>query len=272
MFAVSDRIKAAPAAAPVAAAALGGLAAAAWVALAAGVGGHTSHDEVLGHGSGLGHASHPATFAALFGGWLLMVAAMMLPPEIASAGWVGSPVARRGWAAAGAVAAKVAGTTCAVWMGFAVVALSGDALVHALVDSSPWLTGLVAPAVLVGAGAFQLTPAKQRLLAEVRLGYSDRTTSSDRTDTGVHPNGRNTERPVGHPSWRHALRCVGSCWALMLVMFAVGMGNLVWMAVLTALMIAERAVRPALAPWLTTLAGVALIITGLQTTVHHHIM
>jgi predicted metal-binding membrane protein len=252
MFAVSDRIKSAPAAAPVAAAALGGVAAAAWVALAAGVGGHTSHDDVLGHGSGLGHALHPATFAALFGGWLLMVAAMMLPPEIASAGWAGSPVARRGWAAAGAVAAKVAGTTCAVWMGFAVVALSGDALVHALVGSWPWLTGLVAPAVLLGAGAFQLTPAKQRLLAEVRLSYSD--------------------RAAGHPSWRHALRCVGSCWALMLVMFAVGMGSLVWMAVLTALMIAERAVRPALAPWLTTLAGVALIITGLQTAVHHHVM
>jgi predicted metal-binding membrane protein len=251
MFAVLDRIKAAPAAALVAAAALGGIAAAAWVALAAGVGGHTSHDEVLGHGSGLGHASHPATFAALFGGWLLMVAAMMLPPEIASAGWAGSPVARRGWVGAGAIAAKVAATTCAVWTGFAVVALSGDALVHALVrtlvGSWPWLAGLVAPAVLVGAGAFQLTPAKQRLLAGVRH-------SPD-------------------PSWRHALRCLGNCWALMLVMFAVGMGSLVWMAVLTAVMIAERAVRPAMAPWLTTLAGVALIITGLQTAVlHHHVM
>lgn len=58
-----------------------GVAAAAWVALAAGAG-HTTHDEVLGPGQG----PDPAAIAALLGGWQLMVAAMMLPPEIASAG------------------------------------------------------------------------------------------------------------------------------------------------------------------------------------------
>ena len=31
--------------------------------------------------------------------------------------------------------------------------------------------------------------------------------------------------------------CVGCCWALMLVMFAVGVASLVWMALLTALMV-----------------------------------
>src|SRR5258706_4810718 len=55
-----------------------GVAAAAWVALAAGAG-HTTHDDVLGPG----HTPDPAAVAALLGGWQLMGAAMMLPPELA---------------------------------------------------------------------------------------------------------------------------------------------------------------------------------------------
>ncbi len=34
--------------------------------------------------------------------------------------------------------------------------------------------------------------------------------------------------------------CVGCCWALMLLMFVVGMGNLGWMLVLAAAMAAEK--------------------------------
>ncbi len=57
----------------------------------------------------------------------------------------------------------------------------------------------------------------------------------------------------------HGLFCVGCCWALILLSFAVGLGSLVWMAELTALMVVERAVpggdrvsRPqdsSLSPW-----------------------
>jgi predicted metal-binding membrane protein len=216
---------------PTAAAALGGVAAAAWVALAAGIAGHTSHDEVLGDGQ---HS------AALLGGWLLMVAAMMLPPEITSVAGSRGGSARRWWVVTGAVIAA----TCTVWTGFAIVALAGDTLVHRLAGSWPAVAGLVTPVLLIGAGVFQLSPAKQRLLDATRH-------SPD-------------------PAWRHALRCLGSCWALMLVMFAVGVGSLAWMAVLTVVMVAERAVRPALVPWLTGLAGVALIIAGLQAAGQHH--
>ena len=34
--------------------------------------------------------------------------------------------------------------------------------------------------------------------------------------------------------------CLGCCWALMLVMFATGVANLIWMAALTVLMIYEK--------------------------------
>jgi predicted metal-binding membrane protein len=42
---------------------------------------------------------------------------------------------------------------------------------------------------------------------------------------------------------RHGLYCLGYCWALMLVLFAVGAGNLAWMAALTGVMLVEKTAR-----------------------------
>jgi predicted metal-binding membrane protein len=39
---------------------------------------------------------------------------------------------------------------------------------------------------------------------------------------------------------RHGLFCLGCCWALMLVMFGVGTGSIVWMAALTEVMEIEK--------------------------------
>lgn len=210
-----------------AAAVIVGVAAAAWVALAAGAG-HTTHDEVLGSG----HAPDPAAIAALLGGWQLMVAAMMLPPEIAAPSGSAADSRRRWWAEAGVMAA----TTCAVWTGFGIVALAGDAAVHLVAGSWPPLAGLVAPAVLVGAGAFQLSALRRHLLAGAR-------------------------RPSGVP-WRHALCGLGSCWALMLVVFALGVGDLRAMALLTVVMTVERAASPRLERLTGPLVGWALIGAG----------
>jgi len=217
-------------------AALAVVAAAAWAALAVGLAGHTTHDDVLGHG----HVPHLATVAALIGGWLLMVAAMMLPPEIVTARTRGAPTAAPTAGATPGATAALAAATFAVWTGFAIVALSGDAVVHALADSRPWLERSVAPAVLIGAGLFQLSPGRGRLLAAAR------STS-------------------GRP-WRHAVRCLGSCWALMLVMFAVGLGNLIWMILLTVVMTAERVERRR-ARLTGVPAGLALIVVGVLVAV-----
>jgi predicted metal-binding membrane protein len=220
------------------------VAAAAWVALAAGAG-HASHHEVLGSG----HPPDPAAVAALLGGWLLMVAAMMLPPELAhangSAGTTGRGTARgtgrgtagRWWAEVGVMAA----TTCGVWTGFGIAALAGDAVLHQLADHRPQLAGLVAPGVLAVAGAFQLSPLRRRQL------------------TGA--------RSPSNPAWRHALCGLGSCWALMLVMFAIGVGDLRWMVGLTAVMTVERAASPRLALLTGPLVGFALIGAGVLTAI-----
>ena len=235
MFEASARIRSIPAAAVVV-----GVAAAAWVALAAGAG-HATHHEVLGSG----HLPGPAAVTALLGGWLLMAAAMMLPPELAPAGGTGGGItggtitggtitggARRWWAEAGVVTA----TTCAVWTGFGIAALTGDAALHGLTGSRPWLADLVAPALLIAAGGFHLSPLRRRRLAAARCPST--------------------------PAWRHALCCVGSCGALMVAGLAIGVGDLRWMAALSAVMTLERAAGPGLERLAGSLVGWALIGAG----------
>jgi predicted metal-binding membrane protein len=59
----------------------------------------------------------------------------------------------------------------------------------------------------------------------------------------------------------HGVFCLGCCWALMLVAFAMGMANLVWMAALTALMTLEKRARKG--ALLARLAGVWMTAVGL---------
>jgi predicted metal-binding membrane protein len=215
-------------------AALGSLAAAAWALLASGAVQHPSHDALLG----AGQLPRPGALAGFLGQWLLMVAAMMLPAAIPAV------VARarrtgRWWAMAGATVV----CTCVVWTGFAVAALAGDAVVHRLVAAWGWLgerEWLVASAVLVVAGAVQLAPFQRRALAA-------------------------TGGTSGSP-WRSASSCLGSCWALMLVLFAVGADSLGWMAALATVMTVQRVTRHGqrLAP----LVGLALLTVALEAPFH----
>ena len=43
---------------------------------------------------------------------------------------------------------------------------------------------------------------------------------------------------------RHGVFCIGCCWLLMAVLFAVGIMNIVWGAAITAFVVAEKAL-----PW-----------------------
>jgi predicted metal-binding membrane protein len=215
-------------------AALGALAAAAWAMLAGGAVGHASHEVVLGSGQ----LPRPGTLLAFLGNWQLMVVATMLPPAIPAVA-ARARRTRRWWATTGAVVAA----TCAVWTGFAVAMLAGDSMVHRLVAAWPWLGNrqwLVTSATLVLAGTVQLTPFERRALAAARSGSG--------------------------PPWRYAVSCLRSCWALMLVMFAVGVESLPWMALLATIMTVERVARHGsrLAPP----SGLALITVAALAPLH----
>jgi predicted metal-binding membrane protein len=60
--------------------------------------------------------------------------------------------------------------------------------------------------------------------------------------------------------FRHGLFCLGCCWALMAVLFVVGVMNLAWVAVLTLFILAEKAGPRG--PWVARAGGVAMIGLG----------
>ena len=61
----------------------------------------------------------------------------------------------------------------------------------------------------------------------------------------------------------HGAYCVGCCWGLMVVLFAVGLMNLGWMLLLAAVIFAEKIFR--YGPLVGRLAGLGLIVFGLAT-------
>ncbi|HYH31757.1 MAG TPA: DUF2182 domain-containing protein [Pseudonocardia sp.] len=195
-------------------------------------------------------ASPALVLAVVAAAWLLMVAAMMLPTtvpmvrmfQVVSASRPRAPVAMAAFLAA----------YFAVWLGFAAIALPVDLGVHALVAAWPWLRahdGLVPAAALALAGAVQFTPLTQRCLTLCR---DPRAVLFARYRRGV--------AGAWSLGLRHGLSCVGCCWALMLVMVAVGVSSLWWMAGLTAVMVAEKTTR--WGPRLLPVVGAVLLFAA----------
>jgi predicted metal-binding membrane protein len=242
---------AAPAAAPLAgvpAPVLGAVAvawAAAIAAEATGAAASLHHDSLLEGGPGFG----PALVLFLVA-WQVMVAAMMLPSSL--------PLVRMyGAASSGAPdraqsLAAFLGGYAMVWSGFGALAFAGDAALHAGVAASPWVADrdwAIAPAVLLLAGAFQFSSLKDACLRACRHPASFLRRHYRRGPRGGFALGA-----------RHGIFCVGCCWALMLVMFAAGAANLIWMAALTALMVHEKT-RPS-GDRTVPLTGVVLLAAG----------
>ncbi|MHA6629449.1 DUF2182 domain-containing protein [Pseudonocardia sichuanensis] len=222
---------------------------AAWLLLVLPPAGATHHHgvaEALASGAG-----PPLLVLTVSGAaWLVMVAAMMLPTTV--------PMVRvfRTVSAAqehpGAALAAFLAAYFAVWLGFSALALPADLAVHALVTTWPWLhghEGLVPAGALALAGAVQFSPLTRRCLTLCR-------------DPRAMLYGR-YRRGVGG-AWslgvRHGLSCLGCCWALMLVMVAVGVGSLWWMVALTGVMVAEKTTR--WGPRLVPVVGTALLLAA----------
>ena len=184
------------------------------------------------------------------GGWLLMSTAMMLPTALPLLAIFERLTARR--ADRGTLMGLVVAGYLIVWGGFGVLAHLADTGLHALVHAVPWLLAngwIVGAAVLALAGAFQFSALKYHCLDKCRTPFSF-----------VHEHWR-----ARNPKWEslglgldHGLFCVGCCWAVMLIMFVVGMGSVGWMLLLGALMAIEKN-----APWgrrISAPLGAALIV------------
>ncbi len=226
-----------------------GVVAVAWViALVAeftGAGDQLHHHELVGTSIPVGTA-----LLLFLVAWQFHVAAMMLPASLPVIALFNRASADQ--AHPHRVRAAFLGGYLVVWTAFGLAALLGDAALHAIEDRWQPLAEnhhVVMGVVLVTAGAFQFSSLKDRCLDQCRHPVPFLLAHYRRGLAGAFDLGR-----------RHGQFCVGCCWALMLVMFAVGIANLAWMAPLALLMIyektapgAERVVRP---------IGAALIVLG----------
>jgi predicted metal-binding membrane protein len=186
-------------------------------------------------------------------GWTVMTIAMMLPTSLPLVVLFRRVVDHRRDAALLLLVLLVG--YLLVWVGFGVLAYLADMGLHELVEHRGWLRGstwVLGVAPLLLAGVYQFTPLKTICLKKCRspLGF-----------VTSHWHGQRPAVEALRLGLDHGLFCVGCCWSLMLVLFAVGMGQLAWMLVLAAIMAVEKN-----APWgrrLTAPLGFTLIGTAL---------
>ena len=232
----------------------------AWVVLA--LWGASPFAGLLSHRS-IGTGPFPLAVGAIIfvGGWSLMTIAMMLPSSLPLVNLFRTIVAER--ADADRLVLRLVIGYLGMWAFFGILAYRGDAIVHRALEALPefataasWIGAMI----LLAAGVYQFTPLKQICLEKCRSPYSFLV---------EHWRGRRAGWDALWLGVRHGLFCVGCCWTLMLLMFAVGGANLGWMLALGAVMAAERTTRwgrYVTRPLGVALTGVAvLLLAGIVT-------
>jgi predicted metal-binding membrane protein len=165
--------------------------------------------------------------------WAVMMIGMMLPsaaPAILLYGTLARKHAERG-SALPAVGIFVAGYLLA-WTGFsAAAALLQGALQHFMLLDATMATSskALSALLLAAAGLYQLTPLKDRCLSKCREPLAFFMTHWRPGTAGALRMGI-----------RHGAYCVGCCAVLMLLLFAVGVMNLAWIAALAAFVLVEK--------------------------------
>jgi predicted metal-binding membrane protein len=217
----APRIPARPSLIPVAAVLLAG-ALVAWIVTIARMQGM---DE--GPGTSLGAVGWYVGF------WVTMTAAMMLPsaaPVVLFFAAVSGERARRG--AASAPTWMFVTGYLAVWTGFGLLAYgiyrvadTIDAGILGWDRAGPYVAGLA----IAGAGLYELTPLKELCLRHCR--------SPLHVVLGRWRRGRLGALRMGG---EHGVYCVGCCWGLMVILFALGVMSLLWMAVVAAVIFGQK--------------------------------
>jgi len=190
-------------------------------------------------------------------GWVVMLTAMMLPSELNYIAAFAAVLRSRDRASAArpsVMTSFVAGYGIA-WVAYGLGAYLLDLAIRAVSPemiawnrAGPSLAG----SVLIIAGLFQVSSLKQVCLTGCRTPLSFFARYWREGNFGAVTMG-----------FRHGLVCVGCCWALMAVMFAVGAMSLTWMAVVAGLIAGEKTL-----PWRRTATyGTALVLLALGVLV-----
>jgi predicted metal-binding membrane protein len=185
-------------------------------------------------------------------GWTLMTMAMMLPTTLPLLEIFRRLTVQR--QDRSQLMALVITGYLGVWVGFGVAAHLADWVLHEVVERSRWLEAnawVIGAGTLLLAGAFQFSGLKYRCLDKCRAPLSF---------VMEYWRGRHDRRNALLLGANHGIFCVGCCWALMLLMFGVGVGNIGWMLALGVVMAIEKNM-----PWgrkLSVPLGLALLGWG----------
>jgi predicted metal-binding membrane protein len=208
-----------------------------------------------------GPGSDLGTLGFYVGAWVVMMAAMMFP-SVAPTVRIYSRVQRRreareGSGRAGAAIALFVAGYLVTWTAFGLAAFALFELVDGLdISWLSWDEGgpYVAGAVILAAAVYELTPAKDACLEKCR---SPLDFLMERWHEGL---GGALLLGMEHGAW-----CVGCCWGLMAVLFALGVMSVGWMIFVAVLIAVEK-----LAPWSRApklaIAGL-LVVLGIAVAV-----
>lgn len=170
-------------------------------------------------------------FTVVFLMWAVMMAAMMLPsalPMIKSY----ARVCRQRQLHEASYSALFSLAYLFIWFAFSIVLTLLQWQFHSLKWLSPMMDNrnpVLAAAIFITAGLYQLTPMKHNCLTlcQSPMGF-------------LLNHWRNGYRGAISMGAQHGLYCLGCCWAQMLIMFAVGVMNIHAMVLITLFIVLEK--------------------------------
>ena len=185
-------------------------------------------------------------------GWTLMTVAMMLPTSLPLVTLFRGLVRRR--ADRHRLVLLLLAGYLGIWTLFGILVHLADLGLHQVIARIDWLSAnawVIGAGTILLAGIYQYTPLKYHCLDKCR---------SPLSFVVEHWRGRQERWQAFLLGVHHGIFCLGCCWTLMLLMFAVGVGNLGWMLVLGIVMAAEKNL-----PWgrrLSVPLGIVLLVWG----------
>ena len=199
----------------------------------------------------------PADFFLTFAMWVVMMVGMMAPSAAPMLLLFAAARGGRGKRGLPLTTLAFALGYMAVWAGFSVGTTAAQWGLHQAAMLSAGMassSGRLSGAILMAAGAYQLTPWKSKCLTHCRspLGF-------------LMANWRDGMDGAFRMGFRHGAYCLGCCWALMCVLFVVGIMNLIWVAALTGFVLIEKT-GPA-GTIVARVAGTAMFVLGVTAIV-----
>ncbi len=140
-----------------------------------------------------------------------------------------------------------------IWTLFGVVAYALAFAAEMLAQQSMFLmenAARIGGVLLILAGLYQFTPLKNACLSKCRSPFAFIISSWREGYAGSFRMGL-----------EHGIYCLGCCWFLFVILFPLGVMNIVAMALITVLIFAEKSI--ALGPAISRIAAVALIVYGI---------